>query len=387
MGYLALVNGVLLDPEAGAPVRGGLLLRGETILEVLPEGTPMPPGAERVDLGGHLLAPGLLDVHFHGRLPFADARTMTQSLEADSASLVRHGTTGFLPTTVACDPRSLEACVKELARCVDQAAPTGKEDPRARPLGIHLEGPWIAGGALGAQPASAVRPYLPEEGPRVLDLAEGAVRMVTLAPEAEGAEALLVELDRRGVVAAAGHSLAGAESMERAVDAGLTHVTHLFNAMGGMHHREPGVAGFALTDDRLTCDLICDGIHVDPAMVRLAARAKRERLLLITDRIEPGGDFGAGTVGGDGRALRLPDGTLAGSTLWLDDALRLAVGMRAMSLLEAVAACTARPAHLLGIEAERGTLRPGARADLVVLDAAGRLLETWLAGTRVHRSR
>ncbi|MDX1650136.1 MAG: amidohydrolase family protein, partial [Myxococcota bacterium] len=217
--------------------------------------------------------------------------------------------------------------------------------------------------------------------------AAGRVRMVTLAPEVEGAEALLDALGRHGVVAALGHSLADDAAMTHAIARGARHVTHLFNAMGGLHHRHRGVAGVALADDRLTCDLICDGVHVHPDVVRIAARAKDERLLWITDRVDPSRHgWGAGEVHDDGRALRLPDGTLAGSSLGMDRAVRNAVAFGACTRLEAVAAATLRPARLLGLEAERGTLRPGARADLVVLDDAGRVAETWLAGAPAWRA-
>jgi N-acetylglucosamine-6-phosphate deacetylase len=207
---------------------------------------------------------------------------------------------------------------------------------------------------------------------------------VTFAPELPGAAGLLQELGRRGVVAALGHSRADAAQVDASVTQGARHVTHLWNAMSGIHQRAPGLAGAALGDDRLSCDLICDGVHVDPRLVRVAARAKRERLLLITDRVSAGGGFGAGTLVDDGTALRLPDGRLAGSRLTLDRALRNAVSFGAMTQLEAVASVSLRPARLLGLERERGTLRPGARADLVLLDASGALAETWLAGERVY---
>jgi N-acetylglucosamine-6-phosphate deacetylase len=166
----------------------------------------------------------------------------------------------------------------------------------------------------------------------------------------------------------------------------MTHVTHLFNAMGPIHHREPGVATCAMTDERLTCDLICDGVHVHPRVFDLAARVLADRLILITDRIDvPSGDdasFGSGRVTDDGSALRLPDGRLAGSTLTLDRAIRNARSFGAMSDLEAIAAATLRPAKVLGLESERGSLRIGARADFAILDPDGSVAQTWIQGER-----
>jgi N-acetylglucosamine-6-phosphate deacetylase len=224
----------------------------------------------------------------------------------------------------------------------------------------------------------------------VLDRGEGSIRMVTFAPEVDGAPALQAELLRRGIAGALGHSLASAEAAAEAVGRGASHVTHLFNAMGTLHQRTPGLAATALSDDRLSCDLISDGAHVHPRMVAVAARAKGDRLILISDRVDPpvgSGDvrsFGSGRVRDDGTAWRLEDGRLAGSRLTLDAALRNLIAFTGSALLDAVAACSLRPARVLGIEGERGSLRPGARADLAVLDDALRVRETWIAGRRVY---
>jgi N-acetylglucosamine-6-phosphate deacetylase len=377
---IEFVNGRLLDPEASELVESSLRAEGDRIAAMIPAGHPSS-SARKVDLEGRVLAPGYLDIHFHGSLPFASSGAIADSLGRDAEALARHGVTSFLPTTVAWNDAALMDRVIRLAKCVNRAS-----SPASDPLGVHLEGPWIAASAAGAQPAAAIRPYDAAEGRAVLDAAEGSILMVTLAPEVAGAPTLLDELGRRGIVAALGHSRANARQVEDAIGAGLCHVTHLFNAMTGLHHRERGVAGVALTDDRLTCDLICDGCHVHPSVVALAARAKGEALLLISDRIDPpadAADFGAGPVRDDGTALRLPGGALAGSTLYLDRAVQLAVRFGAMTLHEAVSAATLRPARLLGIEAQRGTLRPGARADFVVLEDDGTLCETWLAGDRV----
>jgi N-acetylglucosamine-6-phosphate deacetylase len=378
-----LRDALLLDPEAGSPLRGSLLLRRGKIEARLAEGAAVPGDAKIVELGGRGLAPGFIDLHFHGSLIFQDTDGFEASLRASGAELPRFGTTAFLPTTVAWTRADLGARVTTLCELVTRADHAG-----AQPLGLHLEGPWLAGAAAGAQPEGAIRAYDAAEGREVLARGRGAIRMVTLAPEIEGAATLLDDLARERVLAALGHSHARAEQVEGAIARGARHVTHLFNAMGPLHHREPGLAGVALADERLTSDLICDGAHVDPRVVRTAARALGERMLLITDRIDPGpaASFGSGALRDDGVALRLDDGRLAGSRVTLDLALRNVARFAGIPLLEAVAACTLRPARRLGLERERGTLRPGARADLVVLDAAGHVEQTWIAGRRVFPS-
>jgi N-acetylglucosamine-6-phosphate deacetylase len=385
-----LDDALLVDPEAPAPVRGSLLLEDGVIAACLAPGDPPPGGAERVALGGARVAPGLIDVHFHGALPAGTAHDAPGSLLRASASLARHGVTGFLATTVAWPAQELTARIDTLVAALD----TGNW-PGAVPIGVHLEGPWICDAAAGAQPPFGIRSYDPREGAALFDRAGSSLRLVTLAPEIEGARALETELARRGVRIALGHSLASADAVSASIANGAEHVTHLFNAMGCTRHRAPvdavPIGGFAetvLDAPALGCDLIADGVHVHPDWLRVAARAKGDRAILISDRIEVAasdrsGWLGADRMRSDGVAWRLPDGRLAGSLLTLDAAIRNAEGWRVMSFHDAVAACTLRPARLLGIERMRGTLRPGARADLVVFDAEGAVAATWIAGRRV----
>ena len=385
MGRLLLHGALLLDPESAAPEPGSLLLEGGRIAARLRPADPLPEDALRVDLRGLALAPGFLDLHHHGRVIFSDTDRVDRALLHDAQHLMRYGTTAFLATTISAPEAELRELVEALARAID-AVELG-----ARPLGIHLEGPWINPLASGAHAPSAIRGFDPREGAELRSRAAGRLRMVTLAPELPAAGSLIDELTRAGVLVALGHSLASAEEVDRAVVRGARHVTHLFNAMGPLHHRAPGLAGAALADDRLSCDLICDGVHVDPRLVTVAARVKRERLILITDRLDPHVDedprdapVGFTGLRDDGAVLRLADGRLAGSRLELAGALRNAQRLGGMTRLEAIAACSLRPARALGIESECGTLRAGARADLVILDDQDRVRETWIGGSRAY---
>jgi len=371
---LLFANGRLLDPERPEPLSADLLCEDGRIRAILTRDDAAPLDARVIDLAGLGLAPGWIDLHFHGSAVFTapgSASRLRERLLADAASCMRHGCTAFLPTSVALPMTQLGEFVTHCASCV---ADLGSETAQA--IGLHLEGPWINAAAAGAQPLDGIVPFDAAACRALLDRGEGTIRMLTYAPELPGAAELQAELSLRGVIGALGHSLASVDDVGAATDRGARHVTHLFNAMGPLHHRSPGLAVAALCDDRLGWDLICDGAHVHPRMVDLATRAAGERLSLISDRVDPpaevAGGFGSGGLRDDGVAWRLADGRLAGSRVSLDAALRNLIAFTGTPLLEAIAACTLRPARVLGIESERGTLRPGARADFAVLDESAR---------------
>jgi len=410
MARWSIDGATLLDPESPGGSRDTQAGRGPSATRVVidgdrietvhsgeegPASVPSLGDMPRHDARGLQLAPGFIDLHFHGELLFAGPETFASALERASADLARHGTTSFLATTVAWEADRL---VGYVTRLVD--AMTHTRHKGARPLGLHLEGPWISPDAAGAQPSGAIRSYRAHDED-VLTACGDLLKMVTLAPELEGADALIDALNRRCVIPALGHSRVGYDAAAEAFRRGMTHVTHLFNAMSGLHHREPGLAGAVLGGlEGVSCDLICDGVHVAPPIVRVASRCLGERLCLISDRIdlpperqgtfgeETGLDFGSGDLVDDGQAWRLSaDGRLAGSRLTLDRAIRNACAYQAMDPLGAIASVTLRPARLLGIEDEIGTLRPGSRADLVLLDGAGEVVETWVGGECVYSAR
>lgn len=380
MSRIALTGGLLLDPEAYAPGEGTLLVEDGRFVDRLAPDATLGGDWRRIDMRGRCIAPGFVDLHFHGELAHAPVDRFASALSRSATRMLAGGTTTFLATTMAWPERVLADALPALCAAVAAPMPGG-----ARCAGLHLEGPWISADAPGAMRAECMRPFDPASDVALLDRLGDALAMVTLAPELAGAAALLDELARRGVLAALGHSRAAKVEIDEAVDRGLRHVTHLFNAMGPVHHRAPGVAGTALATDALHCDLICDGAHVHPDMVRIAARALGDRLVLVTDRVDlatPNENEPA-DIGPNVR----DDGTLLGSRLQLARAVSNLRDFAGTPLVEAVAACTLRPARLLGIEGECGTFRRGARADLAVLDADGALRETWIEGAPVEPRR
>ncbi len=336
------------------------------------------------------LAPGMIDIHVHGARGADAADGRSDSLRTIAATHAAHGTTGLCPTILTSPPevmlRALEA-VREATEGHDPARPPGRACPTARVLGAHLEGPFLNAARAGAQPLAHIRapdPVLLEE---LLAAAGPTLRLVTLAPELDGALELVERLVERGTAVAMGHSAATYAEARRGRAAGCQLVTHLFNAMSPLHHREPGLVGAALASDDLAAEIIADGVHVTPPVLRLAWRAKRRSggLVLVTDctaalECLPGeARLGDQPVDVEGGAVRLADGTLAGSVLTMDRALGELVRSAGASLGDALAASSEVPAQLLGLPGH-GRLERSAPADLIVLERESLAVRATMVG-------
>jgi N-acetylglucosamine-6-phosphate deacetylase len=360
---LVLAGGRVVTP--GGVVAGDVVIHDGRITSIDPARGDRP-GA--VDLRDHWVLPGFVDIHVHGGGGAQCNSADPDEIRAVARFHAQHGTTALLATTVAAAPDELLAALGAIGRAAD--APDG-----ARVLGAHLEGPFLNPCRPGAMDPEAFT--APDVALFRRFAAAGPLRSMTLAPELPGAFDVVAALRRAGGVASLGHTDATYEQAAAAVVAGARAVTHAFNAMRPLHHREPGMAGAALALDDLTCEVICDGVHVHPAAVRLLHRAKgARRAVLVTDAIAAaGGADGEYRLGArpvtvrDGRATLPGTDTLAGSVLTMDRAVRNAVQRCGVPLEDAARMAATTPAELLGLGDRLGVLAPGRDADVAILDA------------------
>ena len=364
-GSLALADGRIVGEDFGLP----------------------RPTSQRFDARGCVVLPGFMDLHIHGSAGHDTMDATPESLPAISRFLARHGVTGFTPTTMTAPHPPTLAAVQNVTAAL--ATALVEPMPGAAILGVHLEGPYISPRFPGAQAKENIRPAnLAEFGEL---LATGPVKLITLAPEEPGADALIDAALAGGVRVIIGHSAASYGQAIASFDRGISQATHTFNAMTGLHHRQPGVVGAVLTDDRIFAQLIADTVHVHPAAMAVLACCKGpDRLLLITDAIRATGlPDGESELGGqpvtvrDGQC-RLADGTLAGSILTMDAALRHFLAATGWSLEKAWPVTSRTPALALGIDYEYGAITSGYRADLVVLDASLEVVATIVGGRIVY---
>jgi N-acetylglucosamine-6-phosphate deacetylase len=395
---------------------GTLAIEGERIVEILPGQVELPPkGGSHGDLsfgfGDHYIVPGFIDVHVHG-LEGTDTLDGGAAISTMAERLPRFGVTAFCPTSIACDPPSLRRMLAGV-----RIARTTRPPGGARVLPAHLESNFINPEYKGAQPAACLRSILATRLRRDAATARQArgemaasddwtgddilaeiaaarpdVGIVTIAPELEGAIDLIRDLVAHGHHVSLGHSGATYEQAQDGIRAGARQATHLFNRMTPISHRAPGLAAAVLESDDVIAELVCDGVHVHPAMMRVALAAKRpERIMAITD-----GTAGSGmargskaVIGGYAITIRdaayLDDGTLAGSSLTMDRAFARLISETGLSLPDAATVCSTTPARALGLQG-LGVIAAGAIADLVVLDRDLQVIQTWVAGTLAYEA-
>lgn len=389
---LALVAATVYAPEEipgpVAVVVGGRSIRAvwrvADAAEARRRVATLAPGVsiEVQDLEDARLAPGYIDLHVHGSFGRDITSGAREDMEAMTLGLPGTGVTSFFPTMAT---TGRDETVRQVRRLVETAA--RQPDVAAEILGIRLEGPFISRAKKGAQYEPAIRPPDPTEMGELAAIAGGLIRIVDFAPEEDHDLRLLVALVRLGILPCIGHTDATYEQAIEAIDAGARHCTHLFNAMPPLGHRAPGVAGALLTDRRATVEIIADGIHLHPDLLKLTVAARGARdVALITDAVGAAGladgeyDFiNQRVIVADG-AVRLADGTLAGSALTLDRAVRNMVNLAGVTWSEAIQMATETPARIAGFGARKGAIRPGADADLVELDAGGFVQRTWVRG-------
>ncbi|HWI19359.1 MAG TPA: N-acetylglucosamine-6-phosphate deacetylase [Vicinamibacterales bacterium] len=367
-----------------------LLIDNGQIQDVRPHQEAIPPGASVFDLTGHFIAPGFVDVHVHG-IEGIDVLEAPDAVARVAERLPKYGVTAFCPTTIACPPDALTTFLDAVA-----AAQSAHAAKSARVLPAHLESNFINSDWKGAQPASCLRTlqgasaasgaFSARDVLDVIAARRSAVGIVTLAPELPGGLELVRDLVLAGHRVSIGHTGATYEEAKAAIAAGARHATHLFNRMSSITSRSPGVVGAVLESNQVTAEIICDGHHVHPSLVALAVRTKSiSRIMAITDGTAAAGlPIGSrarlgeqSIVAGEKTAL-LEDGTLAGSTLTMDGAFRMLLGI-GFTVWEASRMCAGTPCEAMNLT-DSGAIAAGQRADLVVLDREFRVKQTYIAG-------
>jgi N-acetylglucosamine-6-phosphate deacetylase len=342
----------------------------------------IPANAQRRDFPDGVIAPGFIDIHIHGGAGHDVMEASDSGLEKISLHLAKTGVTNFCPTTVTASNDATLKAVEHLGRAIQK-----QSLPGAQAIGIHLEGPFISTAKCGVHPVAEIKAPSIELVERFWQASGGTIKIVTLAPELPGAVEFTKACVAKKIVVSLGHSNADAAATKACIDAGASHATHTFNAMRALDHREPGILGVVLSDDRVSADIIVDGVHVAPETVKLFLRAKGAKAVLITDAISatgmPAGTYRLGgfevEVNGN-RAIH--NGRLAGSVLTLDRAVRNVIAIAPAdgndnarvavhALQQAVAAATLHPARVLAIGA--GQVAAGQPANLVVLSNSGHI--------------
>jgi len=386
MEYIFTFKNIHLIEDGQVIPDAALIVSGDKISYAGPEvSAPDLRGVKVFDGQGKLLAPGYIDLQCNGGFG-QDFTANPSSLLEVARQLPQTGVVAFLPTFITSPIHAYRWMLEAVTFA--QAFQSQNLLSGARVLGAHVEGPFLSPQKKGAHNQELFRQANLEALASLQPI--DAVRLLTLAPELPGGLDAIRWLVGRKIIVSIGHSAAGEAEILAAISAGASYATHLYNAMGSMSHRDPGSVGTLLTEDKIICGLIVDGIHVHPRMVKVAYRSLgAKRLTLVTDAMAAMGMSPGEYRIGDQHVIvadntaRLADGTLAGSILRMDEAVRNMVAFSGCVPAEAVRMASTTPAEVLGIDHETGHLRPGYRADLILLDEELNVLETYIGGRRV----
>ena len=367
----------------------GILIREDVIEAVGPRsGMSLPAGAQEIRATDKTAVPGFIDVHIHGAGGHDFMEGTDAALRAITRKVSEYGTTSLVATTVTASTDQTLRAVEGIAGFIAQQRET--DEPRAEVLGIHLEGPFLNKERRGVHPFEWIQPPSADTLSRFLKAAAGNARILTIAPEVPGAAPCIDAAREAGLVVSMGHTDATYEQARAAIARGARSATHVYNAMRPFSHRDSGVIGAVLTSPEVNAELIADGVHVEEAAMKLLLLAKgAAHVTLVSDGLSATGmSDGKYTLWGfevtvSGSVCRNAEGTLAGSTLTLDRALRNIVALGA-SLPDAVRMLTLNPASLLGIELKKGSLRAGADADILLLDEGLHLARVWARGVALN---
>lgn len=341
------------------------------------------PASHRQFPAQYYLVPGFIDLHVHGIYGHDVMDNTEEALQSISQHLVEEGVTGFLATTMTAPQVQIETLLKMMPQVMTKVS-------GAEILGVHLEGPFIAVEKMGAQDGNLTLAPDINLMRKWQNMAEGAIKIVTAAPELPGAIPFFQALRGMGIIGAIGHTNATYAETNAAIDAGASYATHLFNAMRGVHQREPGATGALLLADHVVAELIVDGVHLHPAILELALRIKNhDHLLLVTDAMrakcmkDGSYDLGGQSVTVKAGVATLADGRLAGSTLRMSDAIKNLTTLTNCSLADAISMASTGPAHKLGVHDRKGSIGVGKDADFVVMNPELDILLTVVAGREV----
>ena len=363
-----------------------LLIQDGKIAAITKENLPVDD-CLLIDGEGLYLSPGFIDIHDHGNSGCDAMDATIDALETISRFHMKNGVTGFLATTMTA---SYDAIIRAIENAVEYSAMV--DTLGSQMLGLYLEGPYFSIKKKGAQSEKYITDIHLDELKSYVDCGKGLVKIVALAPELEKSQKAITFLVDNGITVSAGHSYATYEQMMNGIENGISEATHMFNGMRSFDHREPCIVGACLLDDRVTCEMICDGIHLHPAAMQIIIKMKGdEKVALISDSIRANGipdgvyDYQGSKVTVKNNEVRLPDGTLAGSTLSLNHAVRNLVKMTGIDLPTAVRMASLNPARQIGLSETKGSIEIGKDADIIIFDEDINIKRTFIKGIAVYK--